>query len=198
MTANPHHPFSPEAIQESGAARVIDGAIELTAGPVSDLFFEPGTGRMETSAAIVGTVVDDLQFQFSARVSADLRATFDGGVLLVRPDSSHWGKICLEQDPKGVPTAVSVVTREVSDDANGWPLGGTEAWLRISRDYETFAFHVSANGVTWDLLRLFSLPASGPVEVGLLSQSPTGQGCVSRFSDIAYTPTALADNRDGS
>ena len=174
-----------------------EGDVVLSAGPGSDLFVEPGTGRREASASVLTRRVDDRAFQFSARVRPDLRATFDAGALLVRCDADHWGKLCLEQATSGAPTAVSVVTRHVSDDANGWALPGPDAWLRISRHDEAFAFHVSTDGQLWNLLRVFSLPAPSVVEVGLVAQAPVGDGCTVTFSDLKYVPEPLEDPRSG-
>jgi len=175
-----------------------EGDVVLSASAGSDLFVEPGTGRREASASVLTRRVDDRAFQFAARVRPDLRATFDAGALLVRCDADHWGKLCLEQATSGAPTAVSVVTRHVSDDANGWVLPGPDAWLRISRNDEAFAFHVSADGRSWDLLRVFSLPAPGAVEVGLVAQAPVGDGCTVKFSDVTYLPESLKDPRSGA
>lgn len=173
------------------------GDVVLSAEPGSDLFVEPGTGRREASASVLTRRVDDRAFQFSARVRPNLSGTFDAGALLVRCDADHWAKLCLEQATSGAPTAVSVVTRRVSDDANGWVLPGPDAWLRISRSGEAFAFHVSTDGLSWNLLRVFSLPAPGAVELGLVAQAPVGDGCTVRFSDFKYVPEPLEDPRSG-
>lgn len=178
--------------------RPLDRDFVLSAGPGSDLFVEPGTGRRETSATVLTRRVEDREFQFSARVRPDLQATFDAGALLVRCDADHWAKLCLEQATSGAPTAVSVVTRHVSDDANGWVLPRSDAYLRISRNGEAFAFHVSTDGQAWDLLRVFSLPAPGAVDVGLVVQAPVGNGCTVRFTDVAYVPEPLEDPRSGA
>lgn len=189
--------FPLETIQNCPLAAVRDDAVELTSGPSTDLFVDPRTGHHEASATVLTRTVAERHFQFSARVRPSLRSTFDAGVLLVRCDDVHWAKLCLEQAVNGAPTAVSVVTRGLSDDANGWGLPAADAWLRISRDGDTFAFHVSTDGVAWDLLRIFSLPALVPVEIGLVAQSPTGAGCTVRFSDVALVPNALSDPRSG-
>lgn len=174
-----------------------DGGVVVAAGPRTDLFVDPGSEVSVTSAPAVVAVVPDAGFQFSARVRASLASTFDAGVLLLRTSPDHWAKLCLEQAISGAPTAVSVVTRGVSDDANGWRLASGEAWLRISRDGAAFSFHVSEDGERWELVRLFSLPAPGAIEVGLLAQSPTGEGCIVHFSEIRYVARPLGDPRSG-
>lgn len=189
--------FSAESIHDSGVATLQGEVVEVTAGPMTDLFIDPGTGRIQRTATMVSAMVDDQAFQFSARVRVPMLTTFDAGVLLVESDDEHWAKLCLEQMPSGEPCAVSVVNRGLSDDANGWIFPQSDAWLRISRDGHTFAFHTSTDGTTWDMLRHFALPADGPVKLSLLSQSPTGTGMVASFSDIKYVAEALGDVRSG-
>ncbi|MFW7414710.1 DUF1349 domain-containing protein [Demequina sp. SO4-18] len=197
MTAELPPFFSAESIAACESARANDSGVEITSGAMTDLFTDPGSGHAEASAAVVTRVVNEPSFQFSARVHAGLRSTFDAGALLVRADESHWAKLCLEQSVDGAPTAVSVVTRGLSDDANGWTLPGADAWMRISRDAETFAFHVSTDKASWELLRIFSLPTHGPVEIGVVAQSPMGEGCHVRFSDLTLHPHGLTDPRSG-
>jgi hypothetical protein len=59
-----------------------------------------------------------------------------------------------------------------------------------------YAFHHSADGRRWDLVRYFSL-ADEDGEVGFLAQSPTGEGCLARFEDIVFEPRMLTDLRSG-
>lgn len=197
MTVEQEPLFPADSVNASGVTGACADTVEVSAGPSTDLFVDPGTGHVEASASVRARVVEDRAFQFEAYVQPALRSSFDAGALLVRCDENEWAKLCLEQATSGAPTAVSVVTRGLSDDANGWVLPGPRAWLRISRDGETFAFHISTDGSTWDLLRIFSLPAPGPVEIGLVAQSPTGDGCTVSFSALAYVPEALKDPRGG-
>lgn len=195
MTVEQDAFFSPATAGRGIAAVDRGDRLELSAASSSDYFVDPASGHEEASATVLARTVDDRAFQLSVRVRPALRATFDAGALMVRCDPDHWAKVCLEQAVSGAPTAVSVVTRGRSDDANGWVLPGPDARLRISRDGEVFAFHVSTDGMTWDLLRIFSLPAPGPVEVALVAQSPMGEGCTVTFSDTVFVPRALADPR---
>jgi hypothetical protein len=92
---------------------------------------------------------------------------------------------------------VSVVTRGVSDDCNSRTVEGAETWLRVARLGAAFAFHTSADGARWELVRYFALPTS-EVEVGFEVRSPTGAGCTATFGEIAYSSRRLADLRDDS
>lgn len=172
--------------------------IELTAGPSTDLFTDPRDGTAVVSATTVTRIVSESAFKFSALVSPLLASRFDAGALLVRRDAEHWAKVCLEQSVDGTPTAVSVVTRTLSDDANGWDLPEPAAWFRVSRDGEAYAFHVSGDGQSWKLLRLFALPGEGPVELGFVAQSPVGDGCRVTFSELSYVLAGMGDPRSGA
>ncbi|MER7792822.1 DUF1349 domain-containing protein [Streptomyces sp. NPDC097640] len=138
-------------------------------------------------------------FQLRARVTVDFESTFDAGVLLLWIDDQHWGKLCFEYSPGGEPMVVSVVTRGVSDDANGFVVDGRTVWLRVSRVDHTYAYHASLDGKTWNLVRYFALGhASDSANIGFQVQSPTGSGCAVVFDAIAFTTERLVDMRGGS
>jgi regulation of enolase protein 1 (concanavalin A-like superfamily) len=129
----------------------------------------------------------------------DFSATFDAGVLILWSDEGHFAKLCYEQSPQHRPMVVSVVTREVSDDANAVPVEGDSVWLRISglTDH-VYAFHASSDGAHWDMVRYFRLDGTRPMAYGISVQSPVGEGCAVRFEDLALTHDPLPDLRDGS
>jgi uncharacterized protein len=170
--------------------------ISITAGPRTDLFIDPGGGAPVLDAPmLLGATEGD--FVLSARVRADLRATFDAGALLLHAGERTWAKLALERSPQGEAMIVSVVTRGVSDDANGPVVAGDAVWLRVARIGGACALHASADGARWDLVRHFALDAPAGVAAGFLAQSPTGEGCAARFDEIAFAARTLADLRDG-
>ena len=180
--------------------RAVVNGVELTAAPRADLFLDPGGFDVEPDAErFLAPVAGD--FQLSARVSVGFRSTFDSGVLIGYVDESTWFKICAELDPVGVPRVVSVVTRDgASDDSNGSPLPQGPAALRISRLGRAFALHASDTGASWNLVRYFALGISDdqPIKIGVLAQSPIGEGTVVRFEEVHFTTARLQDVRDGS
>jgi regulation of enolase protein 1 (concanavalin A-like superfamily) len=173
-----------------------DGALRIVAGPRTDLFVDPGGGPPELDAPrLAGAVEGD--FRLSARVRADLRATFDAGALVLYGGEATWAKLALERSPEGRATIVTVVTRGLSDDANAWAVDGDAVWLRIARMGEACALHASGDGTRWDLVRHFALEAP-IVSVGFSAQSPTGEGCAATFDDVRFLAGGLDDLRDGS
>lgn len=178
------------------AAEILTDGLRLPAPGQTDRFVDPAGGVVVGNApALVMPAEGD--WMLSALVSATHAATFDAAVLVVHVDEYTWAKLCLERSPGGQTLVVSVVTRGSSDDCNSFPVAGDEMWLRVSRLGQAFAFHASADGRRWDMIRYFGLTAAEEVEVGFLCQSPTGDGCVATFRDIAFEPERLANLRSG-
>lgn len=194
----------PFALLASGDAWRSDGsAIHTSADPRSDLFVDPGT----TGAVNADTLLNATRalgpapagdFQFSARVEANMAAQFDAGVLLLWQDDDHWAKLCYEQSPDNERMVVSVVNRDVCDDANAFVAEGTDVWLRIARVGHAFAFHASCDGERWRFVRVFSLGDPHGVHIGFAAQSPTGEGCDVRFDSVRFSTETLSNLRDGS
>jgi regulation of enolase protein 1 (concanavalin A-like superfamily) len=173
------------------------GVLSISAGPKTDWFADPAGGAPVLNAPALVARPPDENFTLVARVRFDVASMFDAGVLFVHGDDRTWAKNCLERSPQGQPMIVSVVTRDVSDDCNSHTVEDGDAWLRLARMDRAFAFHASRDGHRWELVRFFALPADD-VSVGFVAQSPTGEGCVASFSDLAYANRRLADLRDGT
>lgn len=174
-----------------------DGALRVAVGPKTDWFIDPnGTFRIGNAPNALFTP-PDVDFRFSARVTAALGATFDAGVLRVHVQDDVWAKLCFEYSPQGNPMIVSVVTRGTSDDCNSVIVDGDTVWLRIVRIGKTFAFHYSLDGRFWNLVRYFTLGDHPHCKVGFSCQSPTGNGCSAVFHHIRYEVGAPANLRSG-
>jgi hypothetical protein len=188
---------SPLRWQETPVEWSSDGAtLHATAGAVTDLFIDPqGSAPKLNAPRLVTPLTGD--FLLSARVTVDFRADFDAGVLLVYAGERTWAKLCFEYSPQRLPMVVSVVTRGVSDDANGFTFESRSIWLRVARLGGAFAFHASTDGAYWHMIRHFAIDSSATVDAGFLVQSPTGEGCAVAFDAIAYTPARLAALRTG-
>jgi regulation of enolase protein 1 (concanavalin A-like superfamily) len=131
----------------------------------------------------------------------EFKQSFDAGALLGYVDEFTWFKICAELDPVGTPRVVSVVTRNrASDDCNGSAIPNSGQFLRIARLGQAFALHASDDGASWSLVRFFALgvPEDRPIKIGLLAQSPAGEGTSAVFTDVKFNTNTLLDVRDGS
>lgn len=180
------------------------GTVDVTADPHSDIFVDPGGDDQVNAESQLNavTLLGELpagDFQLSARVRVGFDSTFDAGVLLLWFDARHWAKLCFEYTPDREAMVVSVVNREVADDANGFVVAGDAVWLRVSRVGRVYAYHASLDGRTWRMVRVFALDAPGvPARIGLEAQAPTGEGCEVTFSEVSFVSERLADMRDGS
>jgi uncharacterized protein len=175
----------------------IDTGLRIEAGPVTDLFADPGGSTPTLNAPRLQGPVGAGDFQLSARLTVGFGGTYDAGALLVWADRNHWAKLCFELSPQGQPMIVSVVTRGRSDDANGFTVDGGSAWLRVSRLGPAYAFHASIDGLLWHFVRYFDLNGR-PAELGFVAQSPTRQGCAVTFEHLSFRRERLADLRDGT
>lgn len=181
-----------------------DGTVVAEAPGGTDLYVNPGGADSADAASLLNAATllgspPAGDFQLRARVSVDFAAQFDAGVLLLWLDEGHWAKLCFEFSPAGEPMVVSVVTKEVSDDANSFAVAERSVWLRVSRVGQVYAYHASTDGLDWALVRVFSLgDAVAEHRVGIEVQAPTGDGCTVRFDGVRFLPERLADLRDGS
>jgi uncharacterized protein len=203
MVADLYLPGVPFPLGPSGSpacqASVADGVLTLTGGPKSDMFIDPaGDEGARPDAGRWTGLPGKEDFTLSARVTVSFGSTFDAGVLLLYLSERRWAKLCYEFSPQHKPTAVTVVTHGTSDDSNSFETAGEPLWLRVTRSARAWAFHASADGAYWQLLRYFTLGEASGARVGFLAQSPMGAGCTAVFDSVLYKPGAPADLRDGT
>jgi regulation of enolase protein 1 (concanavalin A-like superfamily) len=174
-----------------------DPVLTGAAGPRTDLFVDPASGETSLNVPRLLAPAPEGDFQLSARVSVAFAATYDAGALLLWAGEHTWIKLAFEYSPQGQGMVVSVVTRGLSDDANGYTVEAPAVWLRVSRVRGAYACHASRDGEHWDFVRHLAL--GGPAgAIGFEVQSPLGEGCRATFTDIALRTETLADLRDGS
>jgi regulation of enolase protein 1 (concanavalin A-like superfamily) len=136
-------------------------------------------------------------FVAQAHVRPDFTTQYDAGALMVRSSTRQWAKVCFEATDFGTHAVVSVVTREVSDDANGVNLTTPDVWLQLIRKGDVFAMHYAPDGQGWQMVRLFRLEAPAAVKVGLVAQCPVGPGTTIDFLSFAIEPRTVKDMRAG-
>jgi uncharacterized protein len=169
--------------------------LRVQSGPLTDLFVDPqGKPPKLNAPRLLGETTGD--FTLSARITVDFASAFDAGVLVLYADAHNWAKLCFEYSPHRQPMVVSVVTHGVSDDCNSLDVDGSTVWLRMARIGQAYAFHASADGERWRVVRQFGL--DGAPSLGFSAQSPTGETCAVTFDQIRFTTNTVADLRDGS
>ena len=86
---------------------------------------------------------------------------------------------------------VSVVTNDVSDDANGPIINNNDVYLRISGLRNAYTFHYSYDGKKWHFVRYFILKANNPVKIGFTSQSRLDMNVNRFYQKSSYKSTCM-------
>lgn len=173
-----------------------DGGLRVYAPERCDYFRDPTGAVVKDDAPYLWRYVMG-DFVARAHIRPDHTNTYDAGALMVHQDSQTWAKLCYERTDFGTRAVVSVVTRGLSDDANGVNLDVADLWLQICRVGEVFGLHYALDGNTWRMVRLFHLPVPRTVQVGLVAQCPTGPGTVVDFYHFSIEQRTVKDLRTG-
>jgi|SRR5690606_16745048 len=173
-----------------------DQVIQITAPAKTDYFVNPENGDIKNNAPFL---YEDIQGDFVIRVKVrhDFISKFDGAALFIMEHDTCWAKLCYEYTDFNTYAVVSVVTDGLSDDANGVNLKDKSVWLQIGRKGDAFAMHYSVDGSNYEMVRVFNLKTSDTIKVGIVSQSPTGEGLVSDFSELQIEKVTMASIRAG-
>src|SRR6202007_2038618 len=156
-------PSLPFPLEPSGSpapgCRILHGALILRAAAGTDMFVDPAGPDPEhvPDAGRFVRLAPAGDFTLAARVRVEFGSMYDAGVLLLHARQRHWAKLCFEYSPQLRPTAVTVVTKGISDDCNSFEVDGDTLWLRITRYGPAWAFHASTDGAWGRLLRYFAL-----------------------------------------
>src|ERR1700693_3403614 len=123
-------PSLPFALEPAGnpppGARVRHGVLTLTAAAGTDLFVDPAgvdPGQVPDAGRFVGLPPGG-DFTLAAQGTVEVGSMYEAGGLLGHAAERQWAKLCFEYSPQLTPTAVTVVTREASDDSNSFEVDG--------------------------------------------------------------------------
>ena len=177
--------------------------IEVLATPKSDFFYSSQSAGDEgitpeslCNAPFYYTEIKG-DFVLKVKVSHVFKSVYDSASVMVYKNNACWAKTCFEMTDFGTHAAVSVVTNGESDDANGCNLQGNTAWLQVVRMGNAFAFHYSEDGEHFYMTRYFHLPVEETVKVGLLAQSPQGEGGVRVYEHLTIEHRTVKNIRMG-
>jgi regulation of enolase protein 1 (concanavalin A-like superfamily) len=173
-------------------------SLDITAGPVSDWFNNPGGTSVSSNAPVALFTPSGENFLLSAKVTVEFKYTYDAGVLFLYVKEDTWAKLCFEYSPQNEAMVVSVVTRGRSDDCNSTVIGSHTVYLRMFRQANAVAFHYSTDGQTWHFVRYFTIGELEDMKIGFAAQSPTGKVCTVHFSEIDFRYGSISDLRNGT
>jgi regulation of enolase protein 1 (concanavalin A-like superfamily) len=173
------------------------GVLEIEAGAKTDMFRDPNV-TYNTDNAPKLMFVPDKNFVLTATIEHSFVNKWDAGALVLKADSLNWIKFCFERDYLGYRRIVSVVTKDVSDDANAQSVNENFAHLKIAKADNVVTLYVSTDGKKWLLIRHLQFNTDKEIKVGFLAQSPVGQRCKVKFSNIKYEAKKIKDPYAGN
>ena len=173
-----------------------NGGMRVTVPEKADYFRDPAGVVVKDDAPYLSMNVTG-DFIARAHVRPTFASTYDSGVIMVRHDAQNWAKICFERTDFGTTAAVSVVTRGLSDDANGADVTTPDLWLQAVRSGDVFALHYSLDGENWRMVRVFNLAVPQTVKVGIVAQCPVGPGTTIDFLHFSIEQRTVSNLRAG-
>lgn len=178
------------------------GVVLFDAKPGADFFCDPAPDTLpNTTSAVLLTEVDNTKpFTFSVRVNAGFvpDGTYSAAVLFVYVDNTHWQKLCFEQDERGNHRVVTVRTDGTSDDNNHEAFNDAgHVYFKISSDTHKIGSYYSRDSRTWQMARLYRNDYGDRIYLGISSQAPQVEECVSTFEDLSLTDRSIENFRLG-
>lgn len=173
-----------------------DGLV-ITAGAKTDMFRDPNVTYNTDNAPKLLFEADE-NFILIAAIEHPFENKWDGGALVLKTDSMHWIKFCYEKDYTGARRVVSVVTRDVSDDCNSVELSSNKVYFKMAKADNVITLYYSGDGKNWLLVRHLQFDFPKGLKAGFLAQSPTGEKCTVRFSQIQYEARKIKDPYEGN
>lgn len=167
-----------------------DSVIEVTAKGKTNLFNNPN-GKYYVQDAPMILFKPDSDFALSARVTGNLKEIYDVTALVVYQNKNTWAKLCFENSVEKIPTIVSVVTRQYSDDCNSMPVEEDFAYLAIMKNGKEYSFFYSKDEEHWKMIRHFRLETTHDIKIGFAVHDSRGNSFSARFSNIKYKGQSL-------
>lgn len=164
-----------------------DEALRLETGDKTDFWRDTLYGfRRDSGHALLVPVEGD--FTAHLTFAGDYETLYDQAGLMLRQDESVWLKAGVEHSD-GVANMSVVATRGASDwSTTARPdLSGPQR-LRLTRRADAVVVQFRNEANRWQLLRVASLPATGPVHIGPMACSPQRAGFRARFTEFHLAP----------
>lgn len=177
--------------------RYDNGVMIVPTAPGSDFFIDPDNRSISASAPFVYWETEG-DFIATALVEPDFSATWNAVSLMVMLDSVNWIKFAFERSDATGKSIVSVVTKELSDDANGVRLPeASKVWLRVIRKGDLYSMFWSVNGEQFLMARLTRMKSQAAVKVGVEAQSPLKKEATHKIHFFAVESATVENLRTG-
>ena len=174
-----------------------NNSLQVIADEGSDYFNNPEDSTITATAPFLFRQVRG-DFVAKALVRPDFSSVWNAASLMVHIDSTHWIKFAFENSDATGPSIVSVVTKGVSDDANGVILADhLEIWLKLIRKGNSYSMLWSVNNEYYTMARLSTMPSVDAVKIGVELQSPVGASATHAVRYFGLEHRTVEDLRKG-
>lgn len=176
---------------------VENGILTIQATKGTDYFINPENKEKTATAPFLYKEVTG-DFIATAHVKPDFSSMWNAASLMLHIDDDHWIKFAFENSDATGKSIVTVVTKEVSDDANGIVLEEQDdMWLRLIKKGNIYSMLWSKDGMNYKMARLTTLPRHEVVKIGIEGQSPVGESANHQIDYFAIDHTTVTDLRKG-
>lgn len=175
--------------------RTENNSLKITVTEGTDFFNNPEDSSVVGSAPYLYKQIKG-DFVVKALVQPDFSDQWNAVALMLHVDSLNWIKFAFENSDATGPSIVSVVTKGVSDDANGAILSNVEkVWLSMARKGNIYSMHWSVDGEHFKMARLTSMISQDPVKIGIEAQSPVGHVATHQIHYFEIMERTVSDLR---
>lgn len=125
---------------------------------------------------------------FEVKVRMNYKEDFDQVGVIVYVDEENFAKVCVENQVHKKNKLGSVVCKDKRSD---WATQSVEdlkeLYFRVSKRDINYLFEYSVDGISYDQMRLFDIPKSNKVNIGVFGASPLGHGFKAEFFDMKFS-----------
>ncbi|NND14772.1 MAG: DUF1349 domain-containing protein, partial [Eudoraea sp.] len=162
-------------LNEPKSFEIENGTLTVVAEKETDFFNNPEDKKKIATASVLFKEING-DFVARALVRPDFTSLWNAVALMVHIDNDNWIKLAFENSDATGKSIVSVVTKNVSDDANGVILKDQDQiWLKLVRKGTIYSMFWSKNGNDFKMARLSAMPKIDTVKIGIEFQSPVGE-----------------------
>jgi regulation of enolase protein 1 (concanavalin A-like superfamily) len=173
-----------------------ENGLSITVGSETDFFNDPSTRKINANAPFLYMDMSG-DFVATALLKPDFSDMWNAMSIMVHINESNWIKFAFEKSDATGKSIVTVVTRDISDDANGAILEKVDmVWLKLARKNDIYSMHWSIDGNDYKMARLSAMPYSDTVKVGIEAQCPVGKSATHEALFFSVEELTINDLRN--
>lgn len=174
-----------------------NGSLRVIVEKGTDFFNSPEDKTITSTAPLLFKQIEG-DFVATALLKPDFSSMWNAVAVMVHIDNANWIKFAFENSDATGRSIVSVVTREVSDDANGAILNDQDqVWLKVIRKEQVYSMLWSLDGKVYKMARISSLPVVDTVKIGIEFQCPVGESATHEVTFFGIEKMTVNDLRKG-